>query len=83
MTDEIGKEYTVDDLRALAKPVVVVTRREDRDVGVTLWLEEVGPTCVLFTAQGKRVLFLTFIEGDHVVDDTGRRVHVYEYLGEV
>ena len=83
MNEEIGKELKVDDLRGLEKPCVVVTRREDRAFAVTLWLEEVNSVSVLFSAQARRTLFLTFIEDDHLVDDTGKRVHVYEYLGKV
>jgi hypothetical protein len=83
MSDEIGKELMLEDLKALEKPKVVVTRREDRNVGVTVWLIDVREHSVHFYGGVGKIHFLALIEDSKLIDDTGRQVHVYEYLGEV
>lgn len=82
MSEEIGKELTLNDLRALEKPVIVITRREDRDMGMTVWLLDVREHSVHFYAGLGKIHFLALIEDGKLIDDTGKKVHVFEYLGE-
>lgn len=80
---EIGRRLRVDELR---EKTVVVIRREDRDVSLTMWVSVIGSDVVTFYggAATPPVTFMTFRKPDDtLVDDTGKQVLVHEYLGEV
>jgi hypothetical protein len=70
----------------LVERTVVCVRREDRDVMFTLWVEQIGADFVMFLAGASKptIHFLAFRLPDGLlIDDAGRRILVYEYLGKV
>ena len=80
---ETGRQLRVDELR---EETVVVIRREDRSVGLTIWVSRIGEDFVTFYGGAAKppITFLTIRKPDGtLVDDTGKQVLVHEYLGEV
>ena len=80
---EIGRQLRVDELH---EKTVVVIRREDRDVGLTVWVSEIDAEFVTFYGGAAKppITFMTFRKPDDtLVDDTGQQILVHEYLGEV
>jgi len=79
--NEVGRELVASELR---EKTVVVLSRPDSDVAVTAWVSCIDPEFVAFTMGVTRTTFLGKRQlGGIIVDDTGVRVHVFEYLGEV
>lgn len=83
MSDEIGRELLWSDLQP--KTIVVVKppgRPEDRG-HFTFWVERVTVDYVLFHSAVLHWSVFSFHgRDDTVVDDQGRKVTVFEYLGE-
>jgi hypothetical protein len=78
---EIGRELLAGDL--VVKTVVVVGR-EDRLHCITAWVRLVDSEFVAFHAGEANVTLLAARRADGtLMDDTGKRIHVWEYLGEV
>ncbi len=78
---EVGEELTVRQLRV--NTVVAVTR-EDRPYAITVWVKAIGPDGVWFWLGETGWHLLVMIREDgQLVDDTGKVIHVYEYLGEI
>jgi hypothetical protein len=80
---EVGRELLAHELKV--DKVVWITR-QDRHTVVTVWVAAVGPVLVEFVAAAKEpvIHFLAAREADGTLtDDTGKRIHVYEYLGKV
>lgn len=82
-SEEMGRELKAHELR---EKTVVVVRREDRALAATLWVEAINEAAVVFFAGATwpRVHFMASrLPNGSLIDDTGKRVLVYEYLGEV
>lgn len=78
---EMGRELLAGEL---ATKTVVVVGREDRPHRITVWVGEVGEDFVAFYAGEIRVALVAFRRDDGtLIDDTGLRIHVWEYLGTV
>ncbi len=80
---EIGRQLRADELREMT---VVCLRREDRDITATWWVESINSRAVVFLAGATwpRIHFMAFRQADGtLVDDTGKLMLVFEYLGEV
>jgi hypothetical protein len=78
---EVGRPLLAGDLVVGS---VVVVGREDRRHMVTVWVAEVSSAHVMFHAGVIRTaLIVERREDGTLVDDTGRRLLVFEYLGEV
>jgi hypothetical protein len=78
---EMGRELLAHEL--VVKTVVVVGRG-DRHICVTVWVLEVHDDFVLLRAgETNMVLVLIRRQDGTLIDDTGRRIHVWEYLGTV
>lgn len=81
MTNEIGRELKANELKV--KTVVVVSR-EDNPSAYTTWVREIGQDCVVFWSGVANTYFIVYLREDgELVDDTGKRIIVNEYLGEV
>lgn len=78
---EIGRELLWDDLTPLT--IVVVQPPGHADVAFTMWVRVKDDKSVAFHSNVMNWAVLNFRGADdQIVDDTGRQVHVYEYLGE-
>jgi hypothetical protein len=81
--NEVGREFTAYELMLLCGFVVIVTR-EDRPYAYTAWVTQVTPKFVVFRAGEIQTYFMAMRHEDGTLtDDTGRRIRVYEYLGEI
>jgi hypothetical protein len=81
MNPELGRELLADEL---AVKTVVVIALEGLDIYVTSWVREVGEDFVCFYSGVSHTLFIAFrLKDGTLTDDTGKRIHVWEYLGEV
>jgi hypothetical protein len=81
--DEVGHQLRTDELR---ERVVVCIRREDRSLWATMWVESISKTAVVFLAAATepKIHFMALrLSDDTLVDDTGRKIVVHEFLGEV
>ena len=80
--NEIGRELKASELKL---KTIVVIRREDRPgMAVTGWVRELGQDFVIFYSGAIKTKLLTYLREDgELVDDTGKRIIVNEYLGEV
>jgi hypothetical protein len=79
--NELGRMLRVDEL---AVGTVVVLGREDKPDMYTVWVKDVDPLYVAFGAGEIRTTLLAFRHPDgRLTDDTGKRLLVFEYLGEV
>lgn len=78
---EVGRELSADELEPMQ---VVVIQLPNRNLDVTVWVKHVEDTLVVFYAGEINLHFLGFrlLDGS-MVDDRGRLLHVFEYLGEV
>jgi hypothetical protein len=80
-SEEMGRELRADEL---VVATVVVIAREDRPVAVTTWVREIGDDFVVFYHGEVKTAFIVMRNPDGTLsDDTGQRIHVWEYLGEV
>jgi hypothetical protein len=78
---EMGRELLAHELTV---KTVVVVGREDRPHCFTVWVRELGEDFVAFSCGEIRTTLITFRREDGtLVDDTGQRIHVWEYLGTV
>lgn len=80
---EVGRELKVSELRPRT---IVVLHKVGRDnFLVTMWVVEILPAYVKFTAGEIRTDFIARRCGpglDEITDNTGLPMKVYEYLGE-
>lgn len=78
---EMGRELLAHELKV---ETVVIVGREDRPHCFTVWVAELGEDFVSFHAGEVRTLLIVFRREDGTLaDDTGKRIHVWEYLGTV
>jgi hypothetical protein len=78
---EVGRELSSDEL---VVKTVVVLGRDDRAVKFTAWVARVGVDYVAFQAGEVNMIFLASRSPLGILtDDTGRRIRVFEYLGEI
>ena len=83
MSDEIGRELLASDLKPKTIVVVKPPDRLDREVYMTFWVTQVTDDFVVFHSAVKHWSVINFRgPNDTVIDDQGRQVHVFEYLGE-
>ena len=79
--EEIGRELKANELKVRT---VVVLGREDRDVHYTTWVTEIGGDSVVFYSGVSKTYFIAYLREDgQLVDDTGKRIIVNEYLGAI
>ena len=79
--NEIGRELKASELKVRT---VVVVKPPGNKPYITVWVYEVSPKWVEFRAGELHWHILNFImEDGTIVDNRGREVHVYEYLGEI
>ena len=82
-SSEMGRSLTASEL---VERTVVCVRREDRPIAATLWVEKVTKLSVTFLAGATvpHIVFMTFrLADDTLIDDSGKKMFVYEYLGKV
>ena len=77
---EIGRELTVAELKPRH---VVVIAPPGRDITITMWVRAIDPTTVIFHSGVMNWTVINFIKDGKLVDDRGRQIRVFEYLGEV
>ena len=79
--EEIGRELTAADLN----PKTVVILGHDRSpILVTVWVWKIDEDYVSFQAGEARTIFIAKrLPDDTLQDDKGKRIRVFEYLGEV
>lgn len=78
---EMGRELKANELTV---KMVVIISREDRPVKITTWVREVGQDYVMFYSGEVKTAFITYIREDgELIDDTGKRIIVNEFLGKV
>jgi len=81
MKSEVGRELLASELR---EGTVIVLSRPDSDQGITAWVKYIDPEFVAFSMGVTRTTFLGRRQADgKIIDDTGVRVMVFEYLGEI
>jgi hypothetical protein len=83
MSDEIGRELLASDLTP--KMIVVVKPPDmlNRGIYFTMWVRHVSLDHVTFYSGVSRTYVVNFRgPDDTLIDDRGRQVHVFEYLGE-
>jgi hypothetical protein len=81
--NEQGREFMAHELMLLCGFVVIITR-EDRPYAYSAWVTQVTPEFVVFRAGEIPTYFMAMRHEDGTLtDDTGQRVRVYEYLGEI
>ena len=79
---EMGRELLADEL--VEKTVVVVGREDRPHYAITAWVQLVDAEIVLFSANEIKLTLITVRRPDGtLVDDTGKRILVWEYLGKV
>lgn len=78
---EMGRELLVPDLK---EKTVIVLWRDDRSFAVTAWVDVISTNIVIFKmVEIGAFLILARELGGMLVDDTGKRIRVFEYLGKV
>jgi hypothetical protein len=83
MKNEIGRPLKVSELKPRT---VVVLGKPPNPILSTMWVYEVRDKSVVFTSGVLRGDFIAMRSGpdlEELVDNSGSRVHVYEYLGEI
>lgn len=79
--NELGRELTAAEL---VPGTVIVLGRIDRARMVTAWVQVLGVDYVTFGMGEVRTIFIARrLPDDTLVDDTGKHILVFEYLGEV
>ncbi len=82
MSDEIGRELTVDELRP--PQVVVIAPPGHGDLRITMWVRTVTDKHVVCFSGELNWAVMSFRKPDgSMVDDQGRTVRIFEYRGEV
>lgn len=82
MTNEIGRELKVSDLRPRT---IVWLFKEGREAMATMWVVSVGSDYVHFRAGVIKTEFLAARCGpglESITDDSGWPMKIYEYLGK-
>lgn len=80
---EIGRELLAPDLASRLKTVVML-QGEGASFYASVWLLGVSETLARFYAGEMRMTLLLFIQPDGTLrDDSGRQIHVFEFLGKV
>ena len=77
---EIGRELTIAELTSRR---VVVIAAPGRDITITMWVMAVDEKRVVFHSGVLNWSVINFIKDGKIVDDRGRQVRVFEYLGKV
>jgi hypothetical protein len=78
---EVGRLLAVEDLIV---GTVVLVGREDRPFLMSVWVHEIAPKFVVFRAGAIHTLLIAERWPDgKLTDDTGLRLHVFEYLGAI
>jgi hypothetical protein len=78
--EEIGRELTVAELKPHQ---VVVIAPPGRNVTITMWVRAIDQNTVIFYSGVMQWTVINFIKDGKIVDDSGRQVHVFEYLGKI
>jgi hypothetical protein len=77
---EIGRELLWADLIPVS---IVVVQPPGRELAFTMWVRAKNDKTIAFHSNVKNWSVINFRgPDDSVVDDHGRQVHVYEYLGD-
>jgi hypothetical protein len=80
---ELGRELKVSEL---VEGTVIVLGREDRNAMYTAWVYAIMHSAVAFRAGELQMLMIAardLDDRDKLTDDTGKRILVFEYLGEI
>jgi hypothetical protein len=78
---EMGRELLASEL---VIETVVVVGREDRPHCFTVWVWWFDDDFIAFKLREIDCVLIVYARDDGtLVDDTGSRIHVWEYLGEV
>jgi hypothetical protein len=79
---EIGRELKVEDLKP--PQVIVIAPPGGGNLRVTMWVTEVTPDLVFCESGELNWTAISFRKPDGtMVDDRGRTVRMFEYLGQV
>ena len=83
---EIGRELRVSELQPRT---IVVLQKVGSRKAATMWVEEVFPEFVIFSMGAADMHFVQHFLAqrtghnlEQITDDTGRELHIHEYLGE-
>jgi hypothetical protein len=78
---EIGRRLNATELTP--EKIVVIKPPGHTGMMFTCWVKEIDDTRVMFWSGTLRWYVLNWIDdSDKIIDDQGREVEVYEYLGE-
>jgi hypothetical protein len=78
---ELGRELTA---KELCERTVVIVGREDSDTMYTAWVYRIGVDYVAFKAGVIATVFIANrAPDDKLTDETGKKILVFEYLGEI
>jgi hypothetical protein len=81
VNNEIGRELKINELK---ERTVVIVGKENNPNLATMWVVQVGMDFVAFYMGETNMTFLAYLREDgHLIDDSGKRILVFEYLGEV
>lgn len=84
MENEVGRELTAYDMMLLCGIAPVIITRADRPYGYTVWVRQVTSEFVVFFAGELGIALIVLRHPDGTMtDDSGNRIRVFEYLGEV
>jgi hypothetical protein len=76
---EVGRELSAAEL---VVKTVVVLGRVDRQIMITSWVSRVGVDFVAFyQGESNNTFIARRLADDTLVDDSGKRIVVFEYLG--
>jgi hypothetical protein len=82
-SDEIGRELLASDLKERQIVWIKPPDAQNRGLMFTFWVTRVAPDNITFFSGVKRMYVVNFRgPNDTVIDDRGRQVRVFEYLGE-
>lgn len=80
MKSEMGRELRIDEL----KPKTVVVLCKEGRPAITIWVSRVGMDYVMFYAGQINLTLIAHLREDGTLaDDSGMRLRVFEYLGEI
>ena len=78
--NEVGRELRIDELK---RETVVVLVKAGRPA-ITIWVATVGQDFVAFYAGEISTMLIAYLREDGTLaDDSGIRMRVFEYLGEI
>jgi hypothetical protein len=84
MQEEVGRELRADELKE--RTIVWLCREEHRYDMATMWVRNVNSAAITFLVAALKppiTLVLFRLPDGTLIDDSGKRMFVYEYLGEV